>query len=118
MPTEVGPLSNKLFPPRPVCSLPPDWSQLAGLRDLIICHEAEWAQERREVEGREWRGFTWGSGSLSGLTALTSLVLSTEAVLPGESCFALLQCLQVEGCHDDSGPVQCMHTFWLDGCLC
>ena len=108
------------LPPRLACSLPPDWRELAGLRNLLVYHDAAWANDRRhnEIDAWEWGGFTWGSGSLSGLTALTRLVLSTEAVLPGESCFALLQCLQVEGCHDDSGPVQCMHTFWLDGCLC
>lgn len=73
---------------RCTCSLPPDWRDLRELRQLQIINDAEWASELSDSEsssdGAEWGGFSWGRGSMTGLTARTSLQLSYNAVLPGE----------------------------------
>lgn len=68
------------------------------LRELKVYNDIEWAEELDELDDRPWGGFSWGSGSLSSLTALTSLTLSPGAVLPGEQCCTLPLCEQTAGC--------------------
>ena len=46
-------------------------------------NEEDWAAGDLSVQ-LGWGPFDWGSGSLSGLTALTQLRVSGKGVLPGE----------------------------------
>ncbi|KAI7838740.1 hypothetical protein COHA_007536 [Chlorella ohadii] len=93
-------------------SLPPDWRQLAVLRELKVYNDTEWAEELDELDDRPWGGFSWDSGSLSSLTALTCLTLSPGAVLPGEQCCTLPLAAMLRTCAAWCAAIQAVPELW------
>ncbi|KAI7842152.1 hypothetical protein COHA_004175 [Chlorella ohadii] len=68
-------------------SLPPDWLQLSRLQRLRVQNSSYWAAGLGGAE-RGWQPFSWGTGPLYALKALTSLRVSGDGVLPNAALLA------------------------------